>query len=88
MPAKSNLRRVRPPTEKRAVAPRRQPNRALRTREHLTETEVAKLINAAKDTLPQRPGIRTSPPRKLRAKLPAKLPAMLERFTRSAAAGG
>ena len=49
MPAKSNLRLVKPATEKRAVAPRRQPNRELRSREHLTETEVEKLIEAAKD---------------------------------------
>jgi integrase len=48
MPAKSNLR-VRPAIEKRAVAPRRQPNRELRSREHLTEAEVEKLIEAAKD---------------------------------------
>lgn len=49
MPAKSNLRLVKPATEKRAVAPRRQPNRELRSREHLTETEVDQLIEAAKD---------------------------------------
>jgi integrase len=49
MATKSNLRLVKPTTEKRAVAPRRQPNRELRTREHLTETEVEKLIGAAKD---------------------------------------
>ena len=49
MPAKSNLRLVQPTTKKRAVAPRRQPNRELRSREHLTETEVEKLIEAAKD---------------------------------------
>jgi len=49
MPAKSNLRVVRPATEKRVVAPRRQPNRELRSREHLTETEVNQLIEAAKD---------------------------------------
>ena len=49
MPAKSNLRLVRPATEKRAVVPRRQPNRELRSREHLTETEVEKLIQTAKD---------------------------------------
>jgi integrase len=35
--------------QKRAVAPRRQPNPELRSREHLTETEVEKLIEAAKD---------------------------------------
>jgi integrase len=49
MPAKSNLRLVQPTTKKRAVAPRRQPNRELRSREHLTQTEVEKLIEAAKD---------------------------------------
>ena len=49
MPAKSNLRLVKPATEKRAVTPTRQPNRELRSREHLTETEVEKLIEAAKD---------------------------------------
>ena len=49
MPTKSTLRLVKPATEKRAVAPRRQPNRELRSREHLTETEVEKLIEAAKD---------------------------------------
>jgi integrase len=49
MPAKSNLRLVQPTAKKRAVAPRRQPNRELRSREHLTETEVEKLIEAAKD---------------------------------------
>jgi integrase len=48
MPAKSNLRLVKPSTEKRAVTPRRQPNRELRSREHLTETEIDKLIEAAK----------------------------------------
>ena len=49
MRAKSNLRLVKPTTEKRAVAPRRQPNRELRSREHLTEVEVGKLIEIAKD---------------------------------------
>jgi integrase len=49
MPAKSSLRLVQPTTKKRAVVPRRQPNRELRSREHLTETEVEKLIEAAKD---------------------------------------
>jgi integrase len=48
MRAKSNLRLVQPATKKRAVAPTRQPNRELRSREHLTETEVEKLIEAAK----------------------------------------
>jgi integrase len=49
MRANSNLPPVKPVTEKRAVAPRRQPNRELRSREHLTETEVENLIEAAKD---------------------------------------
>ena len=48
MPAKSNLRLVTPTTVKRAVAPRRRPNSAFRTREHLTETEVEKLLGAAR----------------------------------------
>src|SRR5476651_1152265 len=37
MPAKTNLRLVKPATQKRAVAPRRQPNSELRSREQLTE---------------------------------------------------
>jgi integrase len=45
---KSNLRLVPPTIENRTVTSRRQPNAAYRTREHLTETEVAKLIEAAK----------------------------------------
>ena len=49
MRAKSNLRLVKPTAQKRAVTPRRQPNRELRSREHLTETEVGTLIEAAKD---------------------------------------
>ncbi len=49
MAAKSNLRLVKPATEKRAVAPRRQPNREPRSREYLTETEVEKLIEATND---------------------------------------
>jgi len=49
MPAKPNLRLVKPATQKRAVAPRRRPNSEFRSREHLTETEVEKLIEAAKD---------------------------------------
>jgi integrase len=48
MPAKSNLRLVKPTIEKRAVAPVRRPNSELRRREHLTETEIEKLIEAAK----------------------------------------
>jgi integrase len=47
--AKSHLKLVAPATEKRTVAPGRKPNDAYRTREHLTEAEVEKLIKAAKD---------------------------------------
>ena len=46
--AKTHLKLVTPATKKRAVTPRRQPNSALRSREHLTETEVDKLIEAAR----------------------------------------
>ena len=46
--AKSRLHLVTPATEKRTVAPKRRPNTELRSREHLTETEVEKLIQAAK----------------------------------------
>ena len=47
--AKPALRLVRPTAKKRTVAtPRRRPNRELRTREHLTEREVERLIEAAK----------------------------------------
>ena len=49
MPAKPNLRLVKPTTQKRAVALRRRTNSEFRSREHLTETEVEKLIEAAKD---------------------------------------
>jgi integrase len=50
MPAKTNLRLVKPAIQKRAVAPLRRPNSEFRSREHLTETEteVEKLIDAAK----------------------------------------
>src|SRR5471032_2526668 len=47
--AKTRLKLVTPAIKKRAVTPRRQPNSELRSREHLTETEVDKLIEAAKD---------------------------------------
>ena len=46
--AKSRLRLIAPATEKRTVMPTRQPNTAYRTREHLTEREVTKLMKAAK----------------------------------------
>jgi type 1 fimbriae regulatory protein FimB/type 1 fimbriae regulatory protein FimE len=42
------LRLVTPTKEIRTVAPRRRPNSELRPREHLTEREVDKLIEAAK----------------------------------------
>jgi len=45
--AKSLLKLVAPATEKRTVAPRRLPNADLRTREHLTEAEVERLLKAA-----------------------------------------
>lgn len=46
--AKSHLKLVKPATIKRTVMPTRLPNKALRTREHLTEAEVIKLIEATK----------------------------------------
>ena len=47
--AKAHLKLVAPATVKRTVAaPRRRPNAELRPREHLTEREVGKLIEAAK----------------------------------------
>src|SRR5664279_2322721 len=46
---KTHLKLVTPATKKRAVTPRRRPNSELRSREHLTEAEVDKLIEAAKD---------------------------------------
>jgi integrase len=48
LPAKSKLRLVAPAIKNRTVTPRRLPNKDLRTREHLTEKEVEKLIEAAK----------------------------------------
>jgi integrase len=48
MPTKSNLLLMKPAILKRAVGPLRRPNGVLRSREHLTETEVIKLIEAAK----------------------------------------
>jgi integrase len=44
----AHLRVIAPATEKRAVTPRRRPNAEYRTREHLTEKEVERLIVAAK----------------------------------------
>jgi integrase len=46
--AKSKLRLVSPTIVNRTVTPRRRPNAELRTREHLTDREVARLIEAAK----------------------------------------
>ncbi len=46
--AKAHLKLVTASTVKRTVAPRRLPNKALRTREHLTEAEVERLMEAAK----------------------------------------
>jgi integrase len=46
--AKTRLKLVSPRTVKRTVPPTRRPNRELRPREHLTEREVEKLIQAAK----------------------------------------
>jgi integrase len=45
---KSRLKLVKPDTENRAVAPTRLANSKYRTREHLTPSEVEKLIEAAK----------------------------------------
>ncbi len=39
--AKTHLNLVTPTTKKRAVGPLRRPNSDLRSREHLTETEVS-----------------------------------------------
>lgn len=46
--AKSHLTLVAPTTVNRTVTPKRRPNAELRSREHLTETEVGGLIQAAK----------------------------------------
>jgi integrase len=46
--AKSHLKLVTPATVNRTVMPKRRPNKALRTREHLTEAEMEKLIEATK----------------------------------------
>jgi len=45
---KPHLKLVTPTTLKRTVTPKRPPNGALRTREHLTEAEVERLMNAAR----------------------------------------
>ena len=44
--AKGRLRLVTPTTVNRTVTPKRPPNKDLRTREHLTEAEVGRLIEA------------------------------------------
>jgi integrase len=44
---KSPLKLIAPATVLRTVTPKRRPNAELRSREHLTETEVEKLIKAA-----------------------------------------
>src|ERR1017187_5430143 len=46
--ARTDLKLVKPAIVKRAVGPLRRPNSELRSREHLTETEVEKLIDASK----------------------------------------
>ena len=46
--AKSHLKLVTPTTVNRTVTPKRLPNADLRTREHLTEAEVERLMAAAK----------------------------------------
>jgi type 1 fimbriae regulatory protein FimB/type 1 fimbriae regulatory protein FimE len=46
--AKSHLKLVTPAAKKRTVLPKRLPNAKLRTREHLTEAEVEKLMAATK----------------------------------------
>jgi type 1 fimbriae regulatory protein FimB/type 1 fimbriae regulatory protein FimE len=45
---KPHLKLVTPGTLKRTVTPTRRPNADLRTREHLTETEVERLMDAAR----------------------------------------
>src|SRR5262249_111275 len=47
--AKTHLQLVAPTTVKQTVGPQRRPNSDYRTREHLTEAEIEKLIAATKD---------------------------------------
>lgn len=47
--AKRHLGLVSPSTVNRTVRPKRPPNADLRTREYLTEAEVERLMEAAKD---------------------------------------
>jgi type 1 fimbriae regulatory protein FimB/type 1 fimbriae regulatory protein FimE len=49
MSTTAHLNLVRPTTQKRTVGGRRKPNADYRSREHLTETEVEKLLEAARD---------------------------------------
>ena len=44
--AKTNLKLVSPAKENRTVTPLRRPNSELRPREHLTDREIGKLIEA------------------------------------------
>jgi site-specific recombinase XerD len=46
--AKAHLKLVTPTIVKRTVTPKRPPNADLRTREHLTEAEVERLMDAAR----------------------------------------
>lgn len=46
--AKSHLKLIAPTSVNRTVTPRRPPNKARRTREHLTEAELTMLMEAAK----------------------------------------
>src|SRR5215831_5243183 len=46
---KRHLRLVTPAAVNRTVTPKRPPNRDLRTREYLTEAEVERLMNAARN---------------------------------------
>jgi type 1 fimbriae regulatory protein FimB/type 1 fimbriae regulatory protein FimE len=47
--AKTHLKLVTPTIKKRTVVPKRRPNAELRTREHLTEAEVEKLMSATRN---------------------------------------
>ena len=57
--AKAKLRLVAPTTVNRTVAPRRPKNADLRTREHLTDAEVEKLIAAVKAATATATGMRS-----------------------------
>ncbi len=45
---KAHLKPVTPATVNRTVVPRRPPNASLRTREHLTEAEIERLMDVAR----------------------------------------